>query len=106
MSIFSGVLGIIGGAAISHFQYDVTLAAFKSDALQMLNLKDVYVGVFKSVVFGGIIGVVGCTQGLLTRGGATGVGNATRRAVVITFLLCLVIGYQITWFFFSYLKDW
>ena len=31
------------------------------------------------------------------------VGQATRRAVVVTFLLCLVLGYIITWFFFKVL---
>ena len=103
MTVFSAVLGIAGGAAISYFQYDVSWTTFRQDAQQWLQLKDIYTGVLKSVVFGATIGIVGCTQGLRTRGGATGVGTATRRSVVISFLLCLIFGYIITWLFFKIL---
>jgi len=55
----------------------------------------------KSVVFGITIATVGCTQGLLTKGGATGVGQAARRSVVVTFLLVIILGYYISWSFLS-----
>ena len=42
------------------------------------------------------IGTVSVAQGLGTRLGATGVGRATQRSVVISFLLILMLGYMIT----------
>ena len=62
---------------------------------------DVFTGMLKSVVFGITIAAVGCTQGLLTRGGATGVGQAARRSVVVTFLLVIILGYYLSWSFLS-----
>ena len=62
MTVFSAILGIVGGAAISSAQYDVTWAAFQYDALQLLSQKDIYTGLLKSVVFGATIGVVGVSN--------------------------------------------
>ena len=52
---------------------------------------DVMIGLIKSVVFGGIIALIGCYKGLTCKVGAEGVGRATTEAVVyasITILIC------------------
>lgn len=52
---------------------------------------DVMIGLIKSVVYGGIIALIGCYKGLTCQGGAEGVGRATTEAVVyssITILIC------------------
>lgn len=100
MTVFAGLLGIIGGMIVAQFQLGVSPVVFQNDALSTLTHKDLFTGLLKSFVFGITIAIVGCTQGLVTRGGATGVGLATRRAVVISFLLIIVLGYYITWYFF------
>jgi phospholipid/cholesterol/gamma-HCH transport system permease protein len=43
---------------------------------------------------------VACYQGLSARNGALGVGRATRKTVVHSFLLILVVGYFITRLFY------
>lgn len=101
MTIFADVIGVLGGALISSAQFGVSWPAFRYDAVTHLDLRDLFSGLFKSVVFGLTIGVVGCTQGMLAKGGATGVGNATRRAVVSSFLLIIFFTYFITWFVFQ-----
>lgn len=101
MTVFAGVLGIFGGMLVANFQLGVSPTTFQLDALTTLTHKDLYTGLLKSIVFGITIAIVGCTQGLVTRGGATGVGRATRRAVVVSFLLIIMLGYYITWFFFN-----
>ena len=55
----------------------------------------------KAFVFGILIGVVGCAQGLRAWGGALGVGRAVRRAVVTSIVLVLILGYYMTWFFYG-----
>ena len=45
------------------------------------------------------------TKVAIVTGSATGVGAATRRCVVVCFLLCLIFGYSITWLFYQVLKD-
>ena len=46
--------------------------------------------VLKSVVFGLLIGVLACFEGMRARGGTEGVGRATTRAVVASALAVLL----------------
>jgi phospholipid/cholesterol/gamma-HCH transport system permease protein len=55
-----------------------------------LVLGDFVLGLFKSVLFGLIIGFVGCFIGLSTRGGARSVGTNTTRAVVLSILYIVI----------------
>ncbi len=100
MTIYASIMGIAGGAMIANTQLGVSFAIFKNDALQGLIFKDLSTGLFKALVFGILIAMVGCTEGLRARGGAIGVGYATRRAVVISYILIIITGYYITWFFY------
>jgi phospholipid/cholesterol/gamma-HCH transport system permease protein len=77
-------------------QLGVSFAAYFDNAQLYAQNKDLYVGLFKAVVFGMVIGTVACYQGLHTTGGAVGVGQATRRTVVISFLTILILGYIVT----------
>ena len=101
MTIFAGFIGILGASIVAANNFGVTWIAFSNDALENLSTGDVYIGLIKSVVFGITIATVGATQGLLTKGGATGVGEAARRAVVITFLLVIIQGYYLSWVYLS-----
>jgi len=61
--------------------------------MSFLKAKEIFLGLFKALIFGLIVGTVSCYQGLATTNGAVGVGIATRRAVVISFLMVLISGY-------------
>ena len=52
------------------------------------------------MVFGTVICTVACHQGFGASEGAVGVGQATRKTVVISFLTILVLGYMITRMFY------
>ncbi len=54
-----------------------------------LVLKDFFTGLIKSFAFATIICIVACFQGMNTEGGAEGVGLATTRAVVTTFIMII-----------------
>ena len=100
LTVYTSLVGILGGAVIAYSQYGVTLLRFKTDALEYLTGKDIYTGILKAFVFGIVIAMVGCSHGLRTRGGAIGVGQATRGAVVSSYLLIIILGYYITFLFF------
>ncbi|MCW3052109.1 MAG: ABC-type transport system involved in resistance to organic solvent, permease component [Chthonomonadales bacterium] len=53
-------------------------------------VSDLLHGLAKSVVFGFLIGLVACQQGLRTKGGATGVGRATTNSVVLCVILIFI----------------
>ena len=50
---------------------------------------DVGVGIFKSLVFGGLIGLIACYKGFHCKTGAEGVGRACTEAFVASFFLIL-----------------
>ncbi len=101
LTFYASMLGAMGGGIVGLTQLDVSLAAYMDNAVRFAENKDLYVGLFKSFVFGIMITVIACHQGFVTTEGAVGVGRATRRSVVISFLAILVIGYIITRLFYE-----
>ncbi len=100
LSVYTNILGILGGAVVGSTQLGVSMQAYMDNATQFATNKDLYVGLFKAFIFGIVITGVACHQGFMTRDGAVGVGRATRRAVIISFLVILVLGYMITRLFY------
>ena len=92
--------GIIGGSLLSQSE-GVLPHTYWDSMKQFLDLSDFTRGIFKTVVFGLIIALVGCHQGLATRGGATEVGRATTNAVVLSIVLIYLANFVMTYFMFS-----
>ena len=63
--------------------------------------KDVYAGLLKSFVFGVIIAIISCAQGLRATGGALGVGHATRGAVRDSIIAIIISNYFMTWLMYQ-----
>ena len=82
LSVISIVAGICGAAFISNLMLQIGGSFFYDQVIKYLLMKDLLGGVVKSLLFGGIIGVISCYKGLSMRGGAIGVGNATTQSVV------------------------
>ena len=55
-----------------------------------LYVRDIFIAILKSSVFGGTIALISCSCGYATRGGAKEVGLATTKAVVWSFLAIAV----------------
>ncbi|NOY82680.1 MAG: ABC transporter permease [Kiritimatiellaeota bacterium] len=100
LTIYTNVVGVMGGMLVAYTQLGVAPSAYYRNALEYLHNKAVYVGLLKALVFGAIVVTVACYQGLSARDGAVGVGRATRKTVVHSFLLVLVTGYVITRLFY------
>jgi phospholipid/cholesterol/gamma-HCH transport system permease protein len=101
LTVYTNILGILGGAIVGVTQLGVSFTAYFDNAQEFAANKDLYVGLFKAWLFGIIIASVACYQGFATTGGAVGVGQATRRTVVISFLTILVFGYFVTRIFYA-----
>jgi phospholipid/cholesterol/gamma-HCH transport system permease protein len=97
---FSMVVGIIGGGIVADInpQIDVPFNVYYENMTRALNYKEISKGLFKAMVFGGIIAHVGCYVGFKTSGGARGIGEATTRSVVLSFLLIMIANYLLTRF--------
>ena len=89
--VIANIVGIIGGYLIGRFSLHINSAYYVRLMFDSMVLKDVFTGLFKSVFFAGIIGMVSCYQGFIVRGGAEGVGRATTQSVVLAIELIIVI---------------
>lgn len=93
LTVYADVIGITGGALVSQYQLGLDAETFKGWMYSALRVNDILFGVLKGFVFGTIITMVACEQGFSATGGAEGVGRATMRSVVYSFLLILVANY-------------
>jgi phospholipid/cholesterol/gamma-HCH transport system permease protein len=96
--IFSILVGWLGGAFVSsaNTRIDIAFAAFFTALRDVVQMKDVVNGVFKSFMFGCVIGVVSCHQGLITMGGPRGIGRSVTKAVVNSIVLIVILDYILT----------
>lgn len=96
--VFAIVIGTIGGGFISSVNplINVPFHVYYDSLIRALNYVEVFQGLLKATVFGGIIAVIGCYVGFKTTGGARGIGQSTTRAVVLSFLLIFVANYFLT----------
>lgn len=100
LTILGNLSGIIGGFIIGTQSLHVNPDLYMQTTFKYLALKDIYTGLIKSVVFGIIIALTACYEGLNTKGGAEGVGRATTRSVVISFILIILADCVITAIFY------
>ncbi len=93
LTLYGDIIGIMAG-----FFYNVMLMAvnritYLQNTLLYLELWDVVSGLIKASIFGLVIAIVGCWQGLGAEGGAEGVGRATTRTVVIASISILILNF-------------
>lgn len=100
MSFYTCMMGVLGGGIVGMTQLNINWNQYIQNALEFADVTDFYVGLFKAILFGIIIATMACYEGFTTRNGAVGVGQATRRSVIGSFLLILVVGYFVTRIFY------
>ncbi len=96
LSVLADVLGILGGMIIGTTELQVSWHFYLRTVRDTLVLGDVMSGIGKAPFFGLIIGTIGCYNGLQTRGGTVGVGQATTSTVVASSIGILVADFFLT----------
>jgi phospholipid/cholesterol/gamma-HCH transport system permease protein len=93
--------GVVGGYLIAVHLEGVPGSTYPDSIRQGLLPSDFYLGMVKTAVFGLIVAMVGCHQGLKTHGGATEVGRATTNTVVISIVLIYIVNFFLAWAMFT-----
>ncbi len=93
---FAMVLGFAGAMVVTDLQFNIPSGFFLRSGLNSVWLQDYLQGMLKTPFFGAIIALVGCHNGMNTRGGTAGVGAATTRTVVVTSITILIADYFLT----------
>lgn len=79
---FAMLVGVTAGWGASVALLGITSDDFLKGARLFFTSFDVRYGLVKAASFGGMVTLLGCREGLRTRGGAEGVGRGATRAVV------------------------
>ena len=90
------VVGILGGYLVGGRLLGVNAGTYFGSMTDYMGSKDVLVGLYKSICFGGLIAWVCCYKGYTAGFGAEGVSRATTQAVVLSSVLSLVFDYLLT----------
>jgi len=90
LTIAANLVGILGGMIIGITQVGMTSTYYYTLTIKYLELRDVLPGIFKTSIFGLIIGTVACFHGYNTQHGTFGVGQSTKISVVVAILLILI----------------
>ena len=98
--VFSSAIGLICGGVAAFLSAHVSKLNYISSVWQGLFVKDINVALLKSSLFGAAIALISCVCGYLAYGGAKGVGLATTKAVVWSFVAIAIIDYIIAAIFF------
>ncbi|MFZ0418531.1 MAG: ABC transporter permease [Terriglobales bacterium] len=90
LTIMSNTFGILAGAAFMYISTKIRLAMYLQYIFNSIEMRDIFTGLLKSLVFATIIVNVGCMEGFKVKGGADAVGRSTTSAVVrSTYLVIL-----------------
>ncbi len=100
LTIISDFSGILGGYLVGVKLLHINEGVYINRTIDLLEINDIYSGLFKSVIFGLLLSLIGCYKGYYTRGGARGVGKATTEAVVLSCVIIFIADYILTSFLF------
>lgn len=107
LTVLADFMGVMGGAVISTQFYGIQPHDYWSLSQQKIGLWDIFVGLFKSMVFGAAIAVISCHRGFNCGAGAEGVGKASTDSFVQSFVTILVADFFMAMFFNDlYAKLW
>ena len=101
LGVFASLVAIAASLATSVWVLDIPYSQFMNNMLIQAKFADFASGFIKGGVFGMLIGVIACDNGLRATGGAAGVGNATTNTVVQSIVAIIIADLVFTAIFFG-----
>lgn len=84
LAVIADLAAVFAGGFIGVTQLGIPFEVYKNNTIDQLTSIDFLTGLFKAGIFGTILGLIACRNGLKVSGGAAGVGKATTDTVVQT----------------------
>ena len=91
LGFYSSLIAIFGGGLLAWVSLDIPPVTFIQRIREVVPITDLYIGLIKAPVFGAIIAIAGCFQGMLVESDAEQVGLRTTSAVVQAIFLVIVL---------------
>lgn len=91
LTIYADLVGILGGLMVGTLVMDFSVIHyFEQTQVALQNMWEVYSGLLKSVVFGLVIGLVGCYKGLNCGSDSASLGRSVTSSVVVAITLIVI----------------
>jgi len=91
LGFYASILAMIGGGLLCWISLGIPPITYVQRLREVVPMTDMYVGLCKAPVFGLIIALSGCFQGMQVKGNAEEVGSRTTAAVVQAIFLVIVL---------------
>ena len=101
LSFFAMIMSLLGGGIFVWLVLGIPPLTYIQRLQEVVPETDLYIGLIKAPVFGFIIGLAGCFQGMLVQGNSEEVGLRTTNAVVQSIFLVIVLDAVFAVFFSS-----
>jgi phospholipid/cholesterol/gamma-HCH transport system permease protein len=99
LTLLGDIAGLVGGGIASYTTLDITINSYLNNLQSALSYAHVGSGLFKSIIFGYLIGLVGCFRGTQVGSGADSVGKLTTSSVVTSIFLIIISDALFTYIF-------
>ena len=90
LCVYSDLMGILGGAFVGVVMLGLSLTSYLRETIHALSLANLFIGLVKATVYGGLIALAGCLRGFQCGTSSSAVGDAATRAVVTSIVLVVV----------------
>lgn len=90
LCLYADLMGILGGAAVGLTVLDLPITQYFVQTRSAIGVSDIAAGMIKCTVFGVLVALAGCQQGMQSGRNASAVGDATTSAVVTGILFIIV----------------
>ena len=100
VTILADGVGLFGGMLVVVFERDVDAYLYWNTIAYWVVIRDFVTGIGKSLVFGGLVTLIGCYNGLETSGGTEGLGKSTTDTVVQVAMAVIISDFFLTKLFF------
>jgi phospholipid/cholesterol/gamma-HCH transport system permease protein len=103
LTVLADLVGMLGGFLIGTTAVGIRPTLYIQTTINAMLVMDILSGLVKSVVFAGIIAMVGCYMAFVVKGGAEGVGKSTMVSVVVSLITIILADCFFTTFFYLFL---
>ncbi|MEQ7873769.1 ABC transporter permease [Sphingomonas sp. ASV193] len=101
LSFYAMIMSLLGGGVFVWLSLGIPPLTYIQRLQDVIPLTDLWVGLIKAPIFGFIIALAGCFQGMLVEGNSEEVGTRTTNAVVQSIFLVIVLDAVFAVFFSS-----
>ncbi len=102
LAFWADLMGLLGGGIMAWLVLDISPGLYIDRLRDAVGIWSFWVGIIKAPVFGFLIAMVGCLEGMRVSGSAESVGQQTTKAVVTSIFLVIVVDALFS-IFFSYI---